>query len=319
MLNLGFQRWQEKKLDDAVAIAQKVLPNPNLSQEAKNLLKLSQARQLAVATATNWQTSPLHIWNLMSAVEAARQIKPDSRYYATAQTSLKNWKTQLQDVMQLHLAQMTANLGQRQALEFAITQAQQIEVNRPRRLQAQTLVAHWKREVERIEDQPFILRAQKLAEPGTIPALKLAIGEANRVPEGRILRGEAQGLVYQWRRQIEVIQDQPLLSLARLQASQGQLGQAIQTASVIQSGRALYYQAQAAISDWQAEIRRAEMARIEAERKAAAAKDAQKKQTRNGTSIPQQWMKTLSLRRIHPLRQVMNQFLLSKNPLLLLR
>jgi hypothetical protein len=275
LLSLGFQHWQQKQLDTAISLAQKVLPNPNLAQEAENLRKLSQSRQLAMATDTHWQPTPLHIWNLMSAVEAARQIKPESRFYPQAQSSLKTWETQLQDVMQLHLAQLTASLGQRQAFELAITQAQQIALNRPRRLQAQTLVAHWKREIERIEDRPYILNAQKLAEPGTIPAFRAAIAAANRIPEGRILRGEAQGLAYGWRRQIEVIEDQPFLNLARLQASQGNLSQAIQTASVINPGRALYYQAEAAIGSWQAEIRQLETARIEAAQKAV--KTAQQK------------------------------------------
>jgi hypothetical protein len=284
LLSLSFQRWQQKQLDAAISLAQKVLPNPNLSQEAQNLIKLSQSRQLAIATDTPWQTTPLHIWNLMSAVEAVRQIKPESRFYPQAQTSLKTWEAQLQDVMQLHLAQLTASLGQRQAFELAITQAQQISLNRPRRLQAQTLIAHWKREIERIEDRPYIVNAQKLAEPGTIPAFRAAIAAANRIPEGRILRGEAQGLAYSWRRQIEIIEDQPFLNLARLQASQGNLSQAIQTVSVINPGRALYYQAQAAIDDWQSEIRQMEMTRIEAARKAA--KTAQQKAAAAGSKEP---------------------------------
>ncbi|UBF26355.1 hypothetical protein K9N68_33465 [Kovacikia minuta CCNUW1] len=190
---------------------------------------------------------------------------------------MKHWETQLQDVMQLHLAQLTASLGQRQGFEFAIAQAQQVSLNRPRRVQAQTLVAHWKREIERLEDRPIILHAQKLAEPGTIRAFRSAIAAANQIPEGRVMRGEAQGLAYDWRRRIEVIEDQPLLNLARVEASQGNLSQAIETASVIRSGRALYYQAQAAIGDWQTEIRRLEMARLDAARKAAAVKEAQQK------------------------------------------
>ncbi|MGA7936553.1 MAG: hypothetical protein WCA35_23565, partial [Kovacikia sp.] len=270
LLNLGFQKWQQKHLEEAASLAKNVLPNPKLAQEAENLLKLIQARQLAIATDTHWQTTPLHIWNLMSAVATVRQINPESRFHAQAQTSLKQWNAQLQDVMQLHLAQLTASLGQRQGYEFAIAQAQQVSFNRPRRVQAQTLIAHWRHEIERIEDQPLIVYAQKLAEPGTIPAFRAAIAAANQIPAGRALRGEAQGLAYGWRRQIEVIEDQPFLNLARLQARQGNLSLAIQTASVIHAGRALYYQAQAAIGDWQADIRRIEMARLEVARKAAA-------------------------------------------------
>lgn len=276
LLKVGLQQWQARQVEQAIALADKVSLNPNLSWEAKNLIALSQARKLAMAGDSNWQVTGKQFWNLLGAIATAYQIKPESRFYTQAQSSLTSWKAQLQDVTQLQLAQLTAGLSQREALEMAIAQAKQVELKRPRRLQAQTLIAHWTNEIERQEDRPILEAAQRLAEPGTIPDLRAAIAEANRIPTGRVLRGEAQGLAYGWRRQIEVLEDKPLLNLARLQASQGQLESAIRTASVIRPGRALYWQAQAAIGDWQSEIQR--IAREKAAKEAAIAARKAKEQ-----------------------------------------
>jgi hypothetical protein len=254
LLKLAYQHWQNKNLDQAITLAKQASLNPKRSEEAQNLLRLSQARKLAIASGSTWEATPKQVWNLMEAVSAAHQIKSNSRFYAQAQASLKNWEAQLQDVTQLQFAQVSASLGQQDALQTAIAQAQQVALHQPRRSQAQTLVAHWTHEIERLEDQPVLVQARKLAEPGTVSAFRAAIAQAHQIPIGRVLRGEAQGLVYDWSRRIEVLQDQPFLNLARAQASQTKLQAAIRTAAVIRPGRALYAQAQAAIQDWQAEI-----------------------------------------------------------------
>jgi hypothetical protein len=278
LLTIGFQHWQAKKFDDAIILAQQVSLNPTLAEEAQNLIKLGWARKLAFASGGDWEATSKHIWNLMEAIAAARQIKPESRFYPQAQTSLQSWKAQLQDLAQLQYAQLFANFGQKQGLETAIGQAQQVAHNRPRRLQAQTLIAHWSNEIERLEDRPYLILAQALAEPGTISALKTAIAQASKVPMGRVLRGEAQGLIHQWARQIEVLEDKPFLTIARIHASEGNLGEAIRAAAVIRPGRALYSQARAAIAGWRSEIRRIELAKEQAERSRAIAEEERQRQ-----------------------------------------
>jgi hypothetical protein len=258
LLVAGEQRWQSRQFEEAITFAEAARQSADLTVEAENLIKLSQARRLAVASGSPWKVTPRHIWRMMEAVSAAQQIPPDSRFHAQAQTSLAGWNAQLQDMLQLQSAQIAASLGNREAVEAAIAQAEKIESNRPRRLQAQTLIAHWRLEAERLEDQPILLYAQKLAEAGTLASLKAAIQEVNQIPSGHVLRGEAQGLAYVWNHKVEILEDEPFLKMAQSQARQGLLKEAIQTVSVIRPGRALYGKAQSAIGDWQAEVYRAE-------------------------------------------------------------
>ena len=269
LLIAGGQRWQEKQFDEAIAFAESAKLSADLLVDAENLVKLSQSRQMAISSGSQWKVTPQHLWSMMEAVAAVRQIQPDSRFYAQAQASLESWDAQLQDMLQLQYAQVTASLGNRDAVETAIAQAKQIDFNRPRRLQAQTLIAHWQQEAERLEDQPILFYAQKLAEPETLAALKTAIAQVNQIPFGRVLHGEAQGLAYAWGQKVEVLEDEPFLTLAQSQARQGLLREAIQTASVIRSGRALYSRAQAAIGNWQAQIIEAEQPRDRTTRQAS--------------------------------------------------
>lgn len=289
LLTIGLQRWRERRLPEAIGFAQTVAAVPALHQESQNLLKLSQARQLAIASDTRWKTTPKHVWNLMEATAAVRQISSDSRFYAQAQDSLKSWEMQLKDTTQLQYAQVMADLGQRDQVQTAIAQAKGIAPDQPRRLQAQTLIAHWQNEVERLADRPYLLFARQLAQPGTIPALKSAIAEAGKVQMGRVLRGEAQGLIYEWSWQIQAIEDRPFLTMARLQADQGNLMAAIRAAATVRPGRALYYEAQAAIADWQAELNRAAIARTkreEPQRLAASDRETNIQQPQNTPPLP---------------------------------
>ncbi|GAB4230624.1 MAG: hypothetical protein Kow00121_59380 [Elainellaceae cyanobacterium] len=254
LLKVGLDKWQAGQLKEAIALAQQVVPNPELKSEAQRLVTLSEARRLAIQTSTHWQTKPAHIWKLMEAIAAVRQIPAESRFYNSAQASLKSWSAQLQDVTQLQYAQVLADWGQRSTLQTAIAQAQQVSSDAPRRIQAQTLIAHWQAEIERLEDQPLLLYAQQVAAGGTIADLNAAIAEAGKISPERALRDDAQGLIYGWTRQIQTIEDQPLLAQARQQAAQGNWSAAIRTASSISWNRALYDEAQAAIGSWQAEL-----------------------------------------------------------------
>lgn len=270
LLAYGFQQWKGKNLDGAIATARSAALNPNFAQEAEHLQTLSRARKLAIASVTHWEASPEQILGLMEAAAAARQIKPDSRFYGQAQASLQSWELQLQNLKQIQLAQLTASLGHKVALASAIAQAQAVEPDHPRRLQAQTLIAHWNEEIERLEDRPQLVSARKLAEAGTVSGFKAAIAQAQQVEIDRALRGEAQGLIYVWNRQIQVLEDQPTLNQAKILARQGKLGEAIRVAANIQAGRALYPEARAAMRGWQGEIRRIQAAREAAARAEAA-------------------------------------------------
>jgi len=276
LLETGRQHWKAARLEQAIALANQVKINPVLAPEADHLIRLSEARKLALSTSSNWQTSPEDIFQLQEAIAAAQTIPSDSRFYIQAQDSLASWRQQVDDLKRLQMAQLMANLGTIETYRAAIAQAETIAPQRLRRRQAQTLAAHWRREIERLEDGHILVRARQMAEPGDIPHLREAIAEASRIPLGRALRGEAQGLIYEWNARVQRIEDEPFLTLARTQARQGNLQQAIRTASVIQSGRFLYPNAQASIRQWRNQIEQAEIRRRRALEQERAAEEARR-------------------------------------------
>ncbi len=265
LLALSYQNWVKGNLAESMALAKLVVPNPKLTQTAQDLVWLAQARSHSLGSRTTLKPTLPQLWNLTAAIATVDLLQPDSRYYPQAQANLKSWKAQLQDFSLLQLGWAVGSLPHPQALQLALWQGKQITSDRPRRAQAQTLVAYWQQELLKSEDLPYLAYAQKLAEKGSIPALQAAIAQANIVKAGRPLRPEAQTFVAAWTGNIQTIQDQPTLNRALALASQGNLNGAIQTAAEIAPNRSLYGQAQGAIGSWQAEIRAAELARIRAQ------------------------------------------------------
>ncbi|MCG8364533.1 MAG: hypothetical protein MJA27_14540 [Pseudanabaenales cyanobacterium] len=249
LLFYSFKRWELGDLDGAISAVQQVPADPTLAPEAQDLIQFSHAQRLA-SSVSNWRPSLEQIFYLLEAITATQQIPARSPFYQSAQTNLQNWREQLKDLIHLQLATLVAGLGRQSTYQLAIQQAQLISPDRPQRTQAQTLVAHWRKEIQRLQDWPYLRRADQLAAVGTIPALQAAIAEARKVELGRALRIEGQTRIWAWINQIQVIEDQPILNQANRLASQGKLRQAIETADKIQSDRALYATAQTSIKDW---------------------------------------------------------------------
>ncbi|NEP76251.1 MAG: hypothetical protein F6K29_32805 [Okeania sp. SIO2G5] len=172
------------------------------------------------------------------------------------------WRRQLRDLTQLQLAQAIAASGHRWLFDVAIEQAKMVEKGQPRRLQAQTLLAHWRQEVERVEDRPQLALAHRIAEAGTIEALGQAIAQAETVEANRALRQDADKAIAQWTGEIQTIEDQPILDSALALADAGNLGEAIKEATQIGQDRALYAQAQEKIGEWQTTIAIAQNQRL---------------------------------------------------------
>ncbi|MBF2074451.1 MAG: hypothetical protein IGS50_11915 [Synechococcales cyanobacterium C42_A2020_086] len=250
LLTLGTQKWQQGKRVEALAIL-KLPEQVQDTPEVKELLAFSRAYQLAdEALSWTWVPSIGSLLKLKEAVAAMEQIPASSPFYTQAQAHRQDWQAQYQDLVQIKYASLAAELGQRSTLTAAINQAMQVSPDRPRRVQAQTLIAFWNRQIERLEDQPQLDQAMQLARAGTIPSLQAAIQAASQIQLGRALRGRAQDLIATWRSQIQTLEDQPLFNRAVALADEGQLAQAIEVAAQIAPGRALYDDAQVAIREW---------------------------------------------------------------------
>ena len=252
LLGVARQRLQEKNLDGAIAAANVIPADSALYAEAQDLMQLGRAQ------AVTWNQSigtplPQHIFALLEGQAAAAKIAPDRPLYKQAQAQIKDLQVQFEDLLRLQMASAIASFGQPIAFQLAIDQAQTIDPGQPRRVHAQTLVAYWRKEILRIEDQPYVLMARQLAAPGTSEGLNAAIAQASMVAQGRPLRIEAQTLIAQWTKSIQIVEDQPLLNQAQALAKLGKLAEAVDKASQIKNNRALYAQAQANISQWVAQ------------------------------------------------------------------
>ena len=254
LLDLAAKRLKERDLEGALGIAKRVPSDSTLYAEAQDFMQLSRAMLLVPDNKVLTQPPLTTMASVLEAQAAARQLTPDRPLYKQAQAKIADWQAQLQDLLQLQVANTLAGVGQGVTFQLAIDQAQTIGQDRPKRIQAQTLIALWRKELADAQDRPYVVRAQLLAAAGTVDAFKAAIAEARQVAPDRPLRGEAQSLIAEWDKRIQTLEDQPILDQARLQAKQKNLSNAIRTAETIGSGRTLYKQARAAIADWKAQI-----------------------------------------------------------------
>jgi hypothetical protein len=175
--------------------------------------------------------------------------------FAKGQQLVSRWQREVQDITQLEQARTFASSGLPADLKTAIAQAQQIASGNPRYSEARDEISRWTRQVETMEDQPYLDRATQIANFGGPASLQEAIQEARRIAPGRALYKQAQDKIAQWTDTIQRQQDQPFLDQARALANAGNLPAAITAAQQIRSGRALSGEAQSDIESWQAEIR----------------------------------------------------------------
>ncbi|MFQ4135312.1 hypothetical protein PGN35_003245 [Nodosilinea sp. PGN35] len=271
LLKLGQDKWYASDLDTAIALGRSAALNPSRAKVAQELVWISQARQMAQKSLTTWRTSPDQLVTLYQAMLLANRLPADSPYYPQAQSSVATWRSHMGELARLQTAQAVGLVRTKETLSAAIGQAAQVPLGHPRRVQAQTMVAHWRQEIERLEDRPQLVKAHELASAKTFDGLREAIQVANGIALHRALRSEAQSWIYIWNNEIQVMEDRPLLDRARSLAQRGQLSQAIVEASGIKPGRALYGEARAAIAGWQREIAAVEQARLRALQRAAAA------------------------------------------------
>lgn len=257
LLAMANKQLQAKDLPGAIAAASVVPQDSPLFAEAQDLMQLGRA------LAVTWNqsiTTPIgeHIFSLLEGQGAASQIASGRPLYQKAQTQIDNLEVQFQDLVRLQVANSIASIGLPGAFLMAIEQAQTIGKSQPRRVHAQTLVASWRKEIQRIEDKSFVMLAKQLAEPGTVEGLKGAIAQVTLIAQNRPRRLEAQTLLASWTKRIEIVEDQPFLDGALALAKQGKLSEAIDKASQIKSGRTLYAKAQDNVYQWVSDLQVAE-------------------------------------------------------------
>lgn len=245
------QLLQNKNSSLANTLITSIPSNIALTEEQGQFVQLAQAHDVLDQGVRDIGMPLLQqMGRLVFANQLLAQIPGDSRFGKDAAALRPKLDERSEDVVQLETARAMANFGTLPLLQSAIAQAEQIGLKRPSRIMAQTFVAQWRKSVERLEDAPLIAQGEKLAKLGTIEKFNAAATLMQTIRKGRALYSEAQRQKNGWIAQAQIIEDQPILGLAKSQATSGQLSQAIQTARKIASSRALYATAQRSIGGW---------------------------------------------------------------------
>ncbi|MBV9386906.1 MAG: chromosome segregation ATPase, partial [Chroococcidiopsidaceae cyanobacterium CP_BM_ER_R8_30] len=245
LLDLAQAALDQHDADTAVKIASSIPESAKLQAEVQDFTTIAGAWRDAW---TDTMTS------LQSAIATVQNIGPDRPMYGKAQDLIDRWQLQIGDVAHLEKARELAQGGQIKDLQAAMTEAQLIPDENPDAPERDQVITNWRRQIETIEDRPYLDKAEQIASGGDINSLQAAIDEANQITSDRVLYQEAQAKVSNWTNQIQRMQDQPYLDQARELAREGDLPGAIAEAQNIQPGRALSSAAQAAIADWQGQI-----------------------------------------------------------------
>ncbi len=257
VFGLAVARLDKQDLVGASTLVSSIPTSVKLTSDNQDLIRLVRAKEAAADT--DYRQPPLErLAPLWLAIQLLRQINPQSPFYAQAKALLPRLDLQTQDLVQLNVASTLANVRQLPLLEMAIDQAKQISPKRPRRLHAQTLLAQWQKEAQWMEDRPVLRQAQQLAQASKLDPLRSAVALASLIKPKRALSQEAQSDIVNWTVQIQTIEDKPILDEAKVLATSGKLGQAIQIASRVKPERALYGDARSLIGEWVYQIQIAE-------------------------------------------------------------
>jgi hypothetical protein len=239
MANAQAQVWQDSVagLEAGISQAQRIAPNRPQYKKAQQLIRrwqyeiaglaqLERARALAMGNTTN---------SLAAAISAAALIPSSNPRWNQAQTQIQTWRSQIQtaeDRPFLDQADQLANQGDINSLQAAIAQAGQVAPGRALSSEAQTKAGQWRRQIQTIQDQPYLDQARSYAEAGNLPA---AISGASRIQPGRALYDQAQRSISTWRGQIQAEADRAQAQIAQAQA-QAQAQRALQEARQVANG-----------------------------------------------------------------------------------
>jgi hypothetical protein len=193
--------------------------------------------------------------SLEMAIASAQVINSNRPLYHKAQDLINRWQLEIEDVTRLKEAQNLARGGTINDLNAAIAYAELIPSGNPRYQEVRQKIQTWILEVQRVEDQPILDKAEDIAREGTVVAFQKAITEARMITFNRTLYDEAQRNIHQWRASIQREEDQPILDQAIFLGNSQNYNGAIQAAKRIGPGRVLFREAQNKIRQWQQEIK----------------------------------------------------------------
>jgi hypothetical protein len=248
MLKLAQARLDKNDWKGALEIANKTPEAPEIKTQLQDLINLAQAQSHAINGS---------IAELETAISLLQSIKPDSAMSSRSQKFSDAWLLEIQDLAALQRARSVAATGSVPDLQAAITEAQNIPKNNPRGKEASEVVSEWRKQIETVEDTPFLRAAETLAAGNTVEGVQNAIGQLTQIRPGRALYPEAQQKIQQWTADIQRAEDGPIMEQAESLANSGDFNAAVSMARRIGTGRAMSAQSRERINDWQAQLQAA--------------------------------------------------------------
>lgn len=179
------------------------------------------------------------------------QVANQIPYSLKLQNRVKDWRI-------LANAGSSAQLDTVFGIEEAIEEITKLEQKSKYYRLGQKLNRRWNLE---IQDVRHLSQARELARVGTIANLNKAIAEVRLIPRSNPRYSEARQERTKWRRQIQVIEDQPILNRARELSYGNNVNswrRAIAEINLIASDSPLYGEAQGYARTWRANIERVE-------------------------------------------------------------
>ena len=245
IMAIAQKRLQAGDWQQATAIVNQIPEAGNLKEQIQDFNLLASATAQGVTGSVD---------GLSKAIEIAQKLNSGRPLYKQAQDLVGRWQQEMADVKVLDLASRLAAPGGVNDLKAAIAQLQTVPESNPRRAEVRSQISRLSRQIELLEDSPYLQRANDLANTGDPNSLEAAVAQASRIAQGRALYGEAQGKIQAWIERRQRLQDQPFLERAQQLAARGNLAEAIEMARRIRSGRVLYEEARSNIRNWESQF-----------------------------------------------------------------
>jgi hypothetical protein len=201
MLDLASSLLDNQDLQGALAAAQAIPETVPLWKQAQDFVLLAYAE--------SWTWSDT-VMGLEEAVARARTLAKDRPLHGKAQELISRWQLEREALILLNQAQELASGGGVNQLNAAIAKAAAVNPSNPRWPEVQRQMAQWQRQIDIIQDQPVLDRAEQLAWSGSANDLQAAIAAASQIGSGRALYGEAQARIQDWQNQLQLLNNRQI-------------------------------------------------------------------------------------------------------------
>ena len=295
------QQGTVASLEDAIAQVETLEKDRPFYKQAQNLIRRweTEIEDVQIINLAQDYAEGGTLSDLRDAVAKAAEVPRGNPRYQQAQQLRQDWINTIQvreDRPILNRAREIARRGNIEAYEAAIAKASEIGSNRALSSQAQQEITQWRNQIQRIEDRPILVAANRLANQGQLEA---AIAKASEIGSNRALYSQAQEQIQTWRSTLiarDSIQKAQQIAQQRTPES---LLQAIQTISPATNSTQYRNQAQRLINEWSKRLYAIAIRRADENNLQSAIQVAQKVPAQSGiyqevSAKIQQWQQDLN-------------------------